>query len=103
MGPPWKRPTRFWKLLGGACSITTFVTIPAGALLGSQLVLVTQLAALLTTFLLMDLIDGKVKLSNYLRLGGFFLVLAGVTLDNAGLDFGKAASMEALIMLALVA
>eukprot|EP00929_Paragymnodinium_shiwhaense_P007528 TRINITY_DN111447_c0_g1_i1.p1 TRINITY_DN111447_c0_g1~~TRINITY_DN111447_c0_g1_i1.p1 ORF type:complete len:367 (+),score=34.81 TRINITY_DN111447_c0_g1_i1:141-1241(+) len=100
---PWGKPSRWWHLLGGFCSLPAFVTIPAGTLLGSQLVLVTQLAALLATFLLMDLIDGKVKLTNYMRLVGFCLVLGGVALDNIGLKVGKASSLKAVVMLAAVA
>eukprot|EP00929_Paragymnodinium_shiwhaense_P078257 TRINITY_DN40533_c0_g1_i1.p1 TRINITY_DN40533_c0_g1~~TRINITY_DN40533_c0_g1_i1.p1 ORF type:complete len:358 (+),score=46.75 TRINITY_DN40533_c0_g1_i1:86-1159(+) len=100
---PWGLPTRWWHLLGGLCSLPSFITIPAGGLLGSQLVLVTQLGALLTTFLLMDLLDGNLKLTNYMRLLGFALVLGGVGLDNTGIAVGEASAVKTALMLAAVA
>jgi len=88
---------------GGVCALPSFFTIAAGAMLGSQLVLITQLAAVLSTFLLMDVMDGKIELSNYMRLGGFALVLCGVVLDNLEMDVGAVDSIRAVGLLGCVA
>jgi len=100
---PWGKPTKWWSVLGGICTLPTFITIAAGAVLGSQLVLITQLAALLGTFLLFDIYDGKVRLSNYPQLLGFAVVLVGVGKMGVGSDISSDSRLEAAIMLFIVA
>lgn len=97
--PKW----RWWHFAGGVCSLPAFFTIPAGHLLGTQAVLVVQLAALLTTFFIIDLVDGRVKLTELVKVGELILIFGGVVLENVGGKSGVAGSIQAVVMLLLVA
>mmetsp|Transcript_76193 Transcript_76193/g.176768 ORF Transcript_76193/g.176768 Transcript_76193/m.176768 type:complete len:366 (-) Transcript_76193:91-1188(-) len=81
---PCSRPKRWWSLAGGICTLPTFLCLPAGALLGSQVVLLTQLVAMLGTALIFDVHKGRVQLTDVSRLGGFAVVLTGVVVEVVG-------------------
>lgn len=57
-------------------------TIPATASLGTQLVLLAQLAGMLVTALVFDGRAGKISWSDRSRIYGFAAVLMGVAVDN---------------------
>jgi uncharacterized membrane protein YdcZ (DUF606 family) len=58
------------------------LTIPATASLGTQLVLLAQLAGMLVTALIFDCRAGKISCSDRARIYGFAAVLIGVAVDN---------------------
>lgn len=78
----FRGPKRWWSVLGGLWTLPSFVGIPAGALLGIQLVLLSQLLAMLGTALLFDLRRGRVHWTDATRMSGFLVVLGGVATDN---------------------
>eukprot|EP00931_Biecheleriopsis_adriatica_P007100 TRINITY_DN108415_c0_g1_i1.p1 TRINITY_DN108415_c0_g1~~TRINITY_DN108415_c0_g1_i1.p1 ORF type:complete len:384 (+),score=64.30 TRINITY_DN108415_c0_g1_i1:64-1215(+) len=100
---PWQKPRRWWHVAGGLCSLPAFGTIVAGAQLGTQLVIVTQLGALMGTFLAMDVIDGRVSLSDYAKGLGLLLVIGGIAMESFGGDVRLGSSAASIGMLALVA
>jgi len=98
---PWKRPKRCWSTLGGMCSLPAFCCIPAGAMLGIQLVLLCQLFAMLSTALVFDFRKGDIQRSDSLRLAGFGAVLVGVVTDNiSAVSSGTKFSPVAIALLA---
>lgn len=100
---PATKPKRWWHLAGGVMSLPSFFTTSAGALLGSQVVLVLQLAALLTTFYLCDLIDEKVRLQDYAKSLALLIIFVGVVLEADGTGVSMAGSFESIAMIFLVA
>mmetsp|Transcript_141661 Transcript_141661/g.249918 ORF Transcript_141661/g.249918 Transcript_141661/m.249918 type:complete len:344 (+) Transcript_141661:39-1070(+) len=100
---PVTKPKRWWHLAGGVTSLPSFFTTSAGALLGSQVVLVVQLAGLLTTFYLCDLMDEKVRLKDYAKSLALLVIFVGVFLDADGTGGSMVDSFAAIAMIFLVA
>mmetsp|Transcript_29385 Transcript_29385/g.51490 ORF Transcript_29385/g.51490 Transcript_29385/m.51490 type:complete len:340 (+) Transcript_29385:79-1098(+) len=102
---PMTQPKRWWHLAGGLGSIPVFFAIAATSMLGSQVVLVVQLAALLTTFFIFDLVDGRVRLNDVTKFPALLIIFSGVVLENVdqGAAVSGSSSIEAIAMLALVA
>lgn len=96
-------PKRWWHFAGGLCSMPRFFVIFAGYRLGSQVVLLVNLAALLTTFFFIDLVGGRVRLTNYLRIFALLIVLTGVAFQNPVQSISVSGSMEKILLLILVA
>eukprot|EP00401_Gymnodinium_catenatum_P079867 CAMPEP_0117501538 /NCGR_PEP_ID=MMETSP0784-20121206/23350_1 /TAXON_ID=39447 /ORGANISM="" /LENGTH=329 /DNA_ID=CAMNT_0005296795 /DNA_START=61 /DNA_END=1050 /DNA_ORIENTATION=+ len=100
---PCRKPTYWWSLLGGIYSIPGFVGIPAGNMMGVQVVLLVQLFAMLSTALAFDFRRGHVQLTDMKQLGGFCVVIAGVVVDNASsMSFSGPNVLVSLILLLLV-
>lgn len=99
---PATRPKKLWHLAGGICSLPAFFTISAGSKLGSSVVLVVQLAALISTFFLIDIVDGRVQCSQWLKVVALLIVFTGVVLESLGGTSVSQMDAQALVMLALV-
>ena len=72
--PPW------WSLLGGLAITFSFISIPAGAVLGVQSAMVAMLAGNLGTALALDCMFGTTRASPWLIVG-LLTVVGGVILD----------------------
>jgi uncharacterized membrane protein YdcZ (DUF606 family) len=97
---PMTKPKQWWHLAGGLCSLPAFFTIRAGSVLGSQLVLVAILAALLSTYFILDLVDGRIKLDEYSRIVALLFIFGGVACENLSkAGGGLAGSMKAISLL----
>jgi len=101
---PWHRPVHCWSLLGGICTLPAFASVPAGMMLGVQIVLLVQLLAMLSTALVFDVRAGRIRLSDIRRLGGFGVVVLGVAVENffSGGSGGKGMSVTAALLLLTV-
>eukprot|EP00928_Gymnodinium_smaydae_P002963 TRINITY_DN11081_c0_g1_i2.p1 TRINITY_DN11081_c0_g1~~TRINITY_DN11081_c0_g1_i2.p1 ORF type:complete len:374 (+),score=79.32 TRINITY_DN11081_c0_g1_i2:905-2026(+) len=108
---PCRKPGRWWSVLGGVCGSLGFVAAPAGAQAGVQVVLLVQLLAMLSTAFVFDFRRGTVSLSDFTRLSGFLVVVAGVAIENvgalkdpgAGSTSGSGSLLSTLILLLAVA
>uniref|UniRef100_A0A7S4QIL1 EamA domain-containing protein n=1 Tax=Alexandrium monilatum TaxID=311494 RepID=A0A7S4QIL1_9DINO len=97
---PCVRPGRWWSLIGGIFALPGFVCVPASKYVGVQVVLLTQLVAMLGTALLFDIRRGRVRLTDFKRLAGFGVVIAGVFVENLSVGSGSEGfSVEALLLL----
>merc|ERR1712217_994924 len=85
---PWARPRRWWSVLGGLCTITTFTTVVAGNRLGTQTVLLGLLFGQLTTALIVDIVTGKLDLSSWPRFLGFAVVLVSIAFNSCTSGIG---------------
>jgi len=100
---PLAKPMRWWHLAGGVCSLPAFFTIAAASMFGTQAVLVVQLAGLLATFFMIDLVDGRVKLTEYSKILALIFIFIGVGLDSAGSQSSTSGGPVAVLLLPLVA
>uniref|UniRef100_A0A7S4QIM4 EamA domain-containing protein n=1 Tax=Alexandrium monilatum TaxID=311494 RepID=A0A7S4QIM4_9DINO len=81
---PCVRPGRWWSLIGGIFALPGFVCVPASKYVGVQVVLLTQLVAMLGTALLFDIRRGRVRLTDFKRLVEALLLLIGVFGSGVG-------------------
>lgn len=100
---PMTKPRRWWHLAGGLGSIPVFFAISASSVLGSQVVLIVQLAALLASFFIFDLKDGRVRLNDVTKLPALLIIFSGVLLENVDHGVSISGSVEEFAMLGLVA
>lgn len=70
-------------------SVASFITIPAGSLLGAQAVLLSQLLGMLSSAVALDLWASKLKLSDVKQAFGFLIVFLGVVLDEFTANSGS--------------
>jgi uncharacterized membrane protein YdcZ (DUF606 family) len=97
---PASRSLRGWHFLGGLGSLPAFLTVSAGSVVGTQKVLVVQLAALLSSFFIIDLVDGRV--TGYAKALALVVIFIGVVLES---DYSESESEDpwAVLLLPLVA
>jgi len=103
----WRKPSRWWAILGGLLNIPAFTTIKASQIFGIQIVLIVQTVGLLATGLVLDFLDGNTggsKIIRCIRYFGFFMVLGGITVDNvtqmaSSSNQGSALSLEGFVYL----
>jgi len=69
------------------------------------MVLITQLGALMTTFLAMDILDGRVSLADCMKALGLLVVFIGIGLDSLGHgnSTGSGFGLQGVFLLAMVA
>jgi uncharacterized membrane protein YdcZ (DUF606 family) len=89
-------------LCGGIFSLPGFFTISAGSMLGTQTVLVVQLASSLVASFIIDCVDGTVAITNYVKIVSLVVIVGGVALENSG-GMSLSGGASAIISLALVA
>lgn len=96
-------PSQKWLMLGGLCTLPAFVCIPAGKILGVQLVLLLQLMGMLSTALALDVRSDRLKLADKARLLGFGLVLSGVSFEGLqGASGGAFSGLSSQVMISAV-
>lgn len=101
---PATLPKRWWHLAGGCCALPAFSVVAAGSMMGSQVVLVVQLATLLTTFFVIDVMDGRVRLREHAKVAALLVIFGGTWLESGGSKTGgMSGGFEAIVMLTLVA
>eukprot|EP00747_Dinoflagellata_sp_TGD_P049000 gnl/TRDRNA2_/TRDRNA2_145949_c1_seq1.p1 gnl/TRDRNA2_/TRDRNA2_145949_c1~~gnl/TRDRNA2_/TRDRNA2_145949_c1_seq1.p1 ORF type:complete len:340 (-),score=34.41 gnl/TRDRNA2_/TRDRNA2_145949_c1_seq1:40-1059(-) len=79
---PASRPKSWWHLAGGICAIPSFFTIPAARQLGTEAVLIVQLAAQLATFFVLDLLDGRLTMAEYVKIVALIIIFGGAVLEH---------------------
>jgi uncharacterized membrane protein YdcZ (DUF606 family) len=99
---PIKRPEKWWHLCGGICALPAFFTISAGSVLGTEAVLVVQLASSLIAFCIIDRTDGTVAHTHCSQVLSLGVIVGGVVISNWN-DISISGDCHAIVCLALVA
>eukprot|EP00449_Zooxanthella_nutricula_P056169 CAMPEP_0198553096 /NCGR_PEP_ID=MMETSP1462-20131121/79849_1 /TAXON_ID=1333877 /ORGANISM="Brandtodinium nutriculum, Strain RCC3387" /LENGTH=319 /DNA_ID=CAMNT_0044283773 /DNA_START=1 /DNA_END=956 /DNA_ORIENTATION=- len=86
---PWGRPRQWWAFSGGLLVTTALVLPWASVQLGVQAMVLLQLIAMLSCTVFLDCLKGTLLKTDFLRLGGFCLVVGGAMVDVVS---GSAAS-----------
>jgi len=96
----WGKPREWWTLFAGIYGSPIFFMPLAATVVGTEATVLVVLSAQLCTALVLDLVSGVVKLTDWQRLGGFGLVLLGAFVNASdamsGVHLGQTHVPEAL-------
>jgi uncharacterized membrane protein YdcZ (DUF606 family) len=82
LGSRWGKPTQWWKLSGGFCTLPAFVMILDAPIFGTQIPCLFLLCGQLVTTFTMDWLQGILGIRDPARLGGLGIIIMGVAVDK---------------------